>query len=161
TQDATRIDVGGPGYVSSAGKAFAADTYFSGGTTNSVTSAISGTSDAPLFQTERYGQFSYAIPVPNGTYTVNLSFAELYYGTVVPGSCVGSRIFGMDVVNTIASPDIANLDICSDVGPNAALVKMVDGDTVNDDVRRVQPIDRTFEHELTANAVVPSSRTSN
>ena len=42
---------------------------------------VSGTEDPELFGTERFGHFSYAIPVDKrGRYTVILHFAEMYYG---------------------------------------------------------------------------------
>src|SRR5439155_74489 len=66
TQDATRINAGGGAYTTSAGKSFLSDSFVSGGQTNAVSSDISGTTDPALYQNERWGQFSYAIPVPNG-----------------------------------------------------------------------------------------------
>jgi hypothetical protein len=48
-----------------------------------------------LFGAERYGHFSYAIPVDRrGRYTVVLHFAELYFGPKLEGGGgPGSRIF--------------------------------------------------------------------
>jgi len=53
--------------------------YVSGGNKYSTTSAISGTDDDVIYQTERYGNFSYNIPVTNGFYNVILKFAEIYW----------------------------------------------------------------------------------
>lgn len=48
-----------------------------------------------LYQAERYGHFSYAIPVADGVYTLTLHFSEHWFG--VPGysggNPVGSRVF--------------------------------------------------------------------
>jgi hypothetical protein len=136
-----RINAGGGAYTTASGNAFLADTDFTGGSTYATTSAISGTSDPALFQNERWGQFTYSIPVTNGTYTVTFDFIELYYGTAVPGSCVGKRIFGMDILNTPTSPDIANLDICAQAGgPNTALVKTVTGVQVTNGTLTIQSV---------------------
>src|SRR5207237_6980793 len=122
-----RINSGGAAYTSQTGRVFSADTNVTGGATNKVTSPIAGTADQPLFQDERWGQFTYSIAVANGTYDVRLYFAELYYGSFVPGSCIGKRVFGMDIPNTAAPPDIPPFAICAHVGPPAALVKTVIG----------------------------------
>jgi hypothetical protein len=46
---------------------------------------------------ERYGNFTYAIPVPPGSYTVKLYFAESFFlAGVTPGMCtggIGCRVF--------------------------------------------------------------------
>lgn len=50
------------------------------GYTKSFSANISNISfDNPVYNTERYGNFSYNFAVPNGSYTVKLKFAELYY----------------------------------------------------------------------------------
>jgi large repetitive protein len=60
---------------------------------------------------ERYGNFSYSVPLPNGNYTVLLRFAELYH------SSPGKRIFDVYIQGTKV---ISNLDIFALVGKNAA-----------------------------------------
>src|SRR5690242_8674997 len=126
TPAAVRINAGGPAYTASNGNTFLADQYFTGGSTNSTTGAIAGTTDQALYKDERWGAFSYRIPVVNGTYDVKLHFAEIYYGSVVPGSCVAKRVFSMDVGDTPANPDVPNLDICLAAGgPNTAYVRTV------------------------------------
>src|SRR4029077_19961386 len=56
---------------------------------------IVGTNDDPLFNTERFavggGSYTYEIPVANGTYQVELIFAEIYSGITGPGQ----RVFDM------------------------------------------------------------------
>jgi hypothetical protein len=51
------------------------DNYFEGGQIASYTSPVSGTDDPELYETERWGNFSYAIPVSAGKYSVTLYFA--------------------------------------------------------------------------------------
>src|SRR5208283_4764580 len=64
-----------------------------------------------LYQSERYGNFSYNIPLTNGNYNVTLKFAEIYW------NATGQRIFNVSMQGT---PVISNLDIYAKVGKNAA-----------------------------------------
>ena len=105
------INAGGPAYTDGTGVAYSADRYFTGGNTYSTTNAIAGTSDGTLYRTERWGPFSYALPVPNGSYTVTLKFAEIYW------TSVGKRVFDVMVEGTRR---ISSLDIFSQVGANRA-----------------------------------------
>ncbi|WP_229310725.1 malectin domain-containing carbohydrate-binding protein, partial [Larkinella arboricola] len=90
----TRINAGGPVFATSDGKQFVADTYFSGGGTSSAGNVpINGTQDDALYQTERYGNFSYNVPVTNGYYNVTLHFAETY-SAVINGTT--TRKFNVD-----------------------------------------------------------------
>jgi hypothetical protein len=51
------------------------DNYFQGGQLATYTAPVKGTDDAELYETERWGNFSYAIPVSPGKYSVTLYFA--------------------------------------------------------------------------------------
>jgi hypothetical protein len=51
------------------------DEYFEGGQMAAYTAPVNGTDDPELYETERWGNFSYAIPVSTGKYTVTLYFA--------------------------------------------------------------------------------------
>ncbi len=51
------------------------DNYFEGGRLAVYSTPVSGTDDPELYETERWGNFSYAIPVPPGKYTLLLHFA--------------------------------------------------------------------------------------
>lgn len=57
----------------------------------STTSPISGTDLQSVFQTNRWGHFTYKIDVPNGTYKVTLMFAETYWNNP------GQRVFDIAV----------------------------------------------------------------
>jgi hypothetical protein len=72
-----------------------ADDYYIGGFRSTERRKVSGTEDPELFGMERFGHFSYAIPVDRrGRYTVVLHFAEFYYGPqLTGGGGPGSRIF--------------------------------------------------------------------
>jgi hypothetical protein len=105
------VNAGGPKYTSQSGIVYQADTDYSGGSTYSTTAPIAGTSDPILYQSQRYGNFSYSIPIANGTYNVTLKFAELYW------SAAGKRVFN---VSMQSSQVISNLDVYAQVGENAA-----------------------------------------
>jgi hypothetical protein len=51
------------------------DNYFQGGQLAAYTAPVKGTDDPELYETERWGNFTYAIPVSPGTYSVVLHFA--------------------------------------------------------------------------------------
>ena len=105
------VNSAGAQYKSVAGDTYLADTKFTGGSTNSTTAAISGTSDGTLYQSERYGNFSYNVPVANGNYLVTLKFAEIYF------TAAGQRVFNVTVNGQTAA---SNLDVYAKVGKNAA-----------------------------------------
>ncbi|MGA2634237.1 MAG: malectin domain-containing carbohydrate-binding protein [Terracidiphilus sp.] len=51
------------------------DNYFEGGQMAAYAAPVNGTDDPELYETERWGNFTYAIPVSPGKYTVTLYFA--------------------------------------------------------------------------------------
>jgi hypothetical protein len=155
----TRINAGGPAYTAVDGRVFGADGSFTGGGTYSTGATIAGTADPALYKDERWGQFSYAIPVANGTYDVTLHFVEMYY---TAGSCVGKRIFSVDVLNTPVSPDIVNLDVCAAAGgANKALVRTIGGVSVTNGVLDIKSIYGAVDDpELAAIEVVPAAPTA-
>ena len=110
------INIGGKIYTNSLGQTWIADNYFSGGKTYSTNAAIAGTSDDKLYQSERFGNFSYKIPVANGNYEVDLEFAEIYW------DAPNQRIFDVAAEGKLVLDD---LDIWSEVGKNAALTKQL------------------------------------
>jgi len=71
------------------------DNYYMGGYTLKRPEVVAGTSDPSMFAAERYGHFSYAIPVDTrDRYTLVLHFAESYFGPNASGvGGVGSRVF--------------------------------------------------------------------
>jgi hypothetical protein len=103
------ISAGGP-----AAAPFVADEDFTGGATSNTTHAITTTgltNPAPqsVYQHNRYGNFSYAIPglTPGGSYTVRLHFAEEYWTTA------GSRTFNVLINGTQV---LTNFDIFATAG---------------------------------------------
>ena len=72
-----------------------ADRYWLGGQNVLRHEPIEGPEQSGLYQGERYGNFSYAIPVATGgKYTLTLRFAETWFGEGRPGGGgIGARIF--------------------------------------------------------------------
>ena len=68
-------------YTDHDGKAWLSDRYYRGGRLSRFHAVVGHTSDPGLYEGERFGAFSYSIPVAAGTsYTVHLNFAENYFG---------------------------------------------------------------------------------
>ena len=82
-------------FVDHKGQRWRADDYYQSGLVATDRNKVAGTEDPELFTAERFGHFSYAIPVDRrGRYTVILHFAEFYYGPQLPGGGgPGSRVF--------------------------------------------------------------------
>lgn len=123
------INVGGPA-VNSNGNTWVADTYFLNGNAYSTNSAISGTSNDVIYQTERWNaNLAYAIPANNGEIEVELHFADIFDGT----HSEGARVFNVFIEGDLV---LNNLDIFDEVGANAALVETFEVD-VNDGVLNI------------------------
>src|SRR5208283_4724171 len=105
----TQIDAGG-----GAAGTFVADSDYAGGNTYSTTASINTAnvaSPAPVavYQSERYGNFTYVIPNPaaGSAYTVRLHFAEIYW------SAAGERLFNV-LINGVQV--LTNFDIFTAAG---------------------------------------------
>ena len=123
-----RIRAGWPtSWQDSAGRQWRADSYFLGGNAlvrSTNPARDSDSPDAALYATERWGHFSYAVPVPDGRYRVNLRFCEGHYGRRNIGvGGLGSRVFDV-YCNGVAL--LRNFDIYKEAGGEG------------------QPLDRTF-----------------
>jgi hypothetical protein len=94
------VNAGGLRYVDGTGMVYEHDVLYSGGSTAKTTAAIAGTNDAALYQSERYGTFSYNIPVPNGVYQVTLKLAEITWASP------GKRVFSASIEGQQAFLDL-------------------------------------------------------
>ena len=110
------VNCGGSAYVDKIGRLWNADFGYDKGNTYSVTSAISGTSDDYLYQTERWENngMNYVFPVQNGTYLVTLHFAEIYFKSSK------KRKFDVKLEGTQV---LKNFDIFDQAGANMAIKK--------------------------------------
>lgn len=108
------INVGGSGdAVSFAGIWYDADQYFTGGTANSTADVVSGANGSAVYSTERYGSFTYKIPVPNGDYSVQLGMVELYQ------TSAGARSFSVDLEDSTV---VDTLDIFAQAGHDKVII---------------------------------------
>jgi hypothetical protein len=114
------------GYTDTQGRAWSPDSYSLGGRLVLRTEEVKTTPDPGIYQSERYGNFSYAVPVAPGSYTVVLHFAESWHGPNRPeGGGSGSRIFDVLCNRTVLLQDF---DIFTEArGDYRALVKTFTG----------------------------------
>src|SRR5579863_7506804 len=102
-----------------AGRPWQADSHFMGGnalvrTTNPAQAGNSIAPEMAIYTSERWGHFSYALPVADGRYKVTLKFCEGHYGKKNAGSGgVGSRLFDV-YSNGVAL--MRNFDIFKEAG---------------------------------------------
>ena len=119
------VNAGGDAYTAADGTEFQADTNFDGGSTFTTGDAgtpsspdIANTDDDELYYTERYGDFSYDVPVEDGSYEVTLHFAELYQGVANDGG-EGDRLFNASIEGQQV---LESYDIYAEAGgPHAAV----------------------------------------
>jgi hypothetical protein len=113
----------------SSGRQWQSDSYFVGGNallraTNPAREGNAPTSDTALYSSERWGHFSYAVPVADGRYRVTLRFCEGHYGRRNSGGGgLGSRVFDV-YCNGVAL--LRSFDIFKEAGGEG------------------RPVDRTF-----------------
>jgi hypothetical protein len=106
-------------WKNSDGQEWQADSYFLGGNalvrrTNPAQDSNSGAPEIALYASERWGHFSYALPVADGKYRVTLKFCEGHYGKRNSGiGGAGSRIFDV-YCNGVAL--MRNFDIFKEAG---------------------------------------------
>ncbi len=112
-------------FVDKGGNLWMPDNYFSSGRLASDNVVVEGTSEPGLFAGERYGNFTYALPVDDGTYRMTLYFSEKYWGvSAAQKDSAGKRVFDIFCNGSTLA---RTLDISSDVGPGRALVKVYRG----------------------------------
>ena len=110
------------------------DTYFKGGQLSTSQEPTTGTDDPEFYETERWGHFSYAIPVAPGRYTVNLYFIEHHArygdGDRSPAPAGDSGIARQDRMFNVfcnGKTILANMSIAEQVGEDRPLVRKVRG----------------------------------
>ncbi len=83
-------------FVDANGTRWSGDDYFIGGRTGHYENPRTGIKVPALYSDERHGNFSYAIPVAPGSYTVKLHFLEAFFSPFVPSAYCrgeGCRVF--------------------------------------------------------------------
>lgn len=123
-----RINCGGSAYTGTIGS-FIADAYVTGGFPWSYSSRnIVGTSDPALYLDVRASDtnFTYSLPVPSGSYTLKLHFAECTY------TAAGQRLMNVDVNGVRA---LTNFDIIATAGAmNKAVIQSLPATAANGNI---------------------------
>jgi len=112
-----------PGYTDSKGQVWMSDRLAFGGQVVARTADVIGAANPQLYAGERFGNFSYTIPVTPAKYTVTLYMAERWLGPGQPGGQAGkgSRVFDI-LCNGVFLE--RNFDVYSRAGgPNQALTR--------------------------------------
>jgi hypothetical protein len=116
-------------YYSDDSRWWSSDVYFKGGQLRTSEENAAGTDDPELYAGERWGNFSYAIPVPPGKYNVTLHFAERSFQNHVQASNDASVSSEHRTFTIFCNhrPVVRDLDILAEVGDGRALVKKISG----------------------------------
>lgn len=91
-----RISAHSSDFVDSDGVRWSGDQFFIDGRSWTRPNPYRGPKIPTLYEAERHGNFSYAIPVPPGSYTLKLHFLESFFSPLIPEAyChgVGCRVF--------------------------------------------------------------------
>jgi len=114
------------GYTDHSNRLWSADRYFRGGVQVQRHDPIEKTDDEALYQNERFGNFSYTIPVAlNSRYTVTMKFCESWFGPERPaGGGPGERLFDISFNGRIL---LGNFDVFKEAGSLRALDKTFKG----------------------------------
>ena len=111
--------------IDSEGRLWAGDEHFLGGASAFRQSVVINSRE-PLYQGERYGNFSYRIPLAKGKYRLTLHFAETWFGSAESHlPALNARIFDV-YANGIAL--LRNFQVVKDAGgPNRSIDKVFEG----------------------------------
>jgi hypothetical protein len=112
-------------FIDRAGQVWSSDRYYVGGRATSDGKVPLGTDDPGLYTSQRYGHFSYRLPVPPGKYKLRLLFAETFFGPDNRGKGgAGSRVFN---VYCGGAAILRQFDIFKTAGENHVVEKVFHG----------------------------------
>lgn len=117
------INSGGPA-ASFEGVQYERDRFYTGGSTNDTEDPIGGVSEDAIYQSERFGSYSYEIPVSDARYSLVLHFVELYQ-TEAGARSFNISIEGQEVLSSVDLYSVAG-------GHDQAYSFEVDGIEVSD-----------------------------
>jgi hypothetical protein len=114
------------GYTDHSNRFWSGDRYFHGGVQVQRHDPVVNTDDETLYQNERFGNFSYTIPVAqNSRYTVTLKFCESWFGPERPArGGVGARLFDISFNGRLL---LGNFDVLKEAGSLRPLDKTFKG----------------------------------
>ncbi len=120
-----RISTQDSAFTDKSGNTWSPDNYFLNGRVIAKFGIVSGPVDSQIYEGERYGNFSYAIPAAAGTYTLRLHFAETFFGPDEQGGGgAGDRIFDVYCNGTAL---LTRLDVFQEAGARHELIKTFHG----------------------------------
>jgi hypothetical protein len=117
-------------YYSDDSRWWGSDLYFKGGQLSGTEEPALGTDDPELYASERWGHFSYAIPVTPGRYTMTLYFIERRLRAAHPGQTLDSggastpRVFNVFCNHRLM---LREVNILEEAGENRPLVRKITG----------------------------------
>ena len=144
------INAGGSAFTATNGREFEADNYFTSGNAYSNSNSIANTEDDNLYNSERYGNFAYNLPVNNGTYTVTLKLAEIYF------SSANQRLFNVRMEGTTVE---SSLDIYNEAGAKNFAYDISHTITVSDGSLNIEAI--SIKDNAKISAILVESNSAN
>ncbi|HEY2460051.1 MAG TPA: malectin [Candidatus Acidoferrum sp.] len=153
-QKPIRVNCGGPAYTDAKGHLWQADTGFNAGSEFTLAANVTGTTDPALYRTQRWNAsrttaLIYSFPVADGSYQVNLYFAETFASTQHPGA----RVFNVKIQG---EPAFTNLDVFAAVGANKALEKTATANVANGRLT-IEFDDEVQNAEINAIEILPTA----
>ena len=156
-QQPVRVNVGGPAYTDTKGHLWNADHGFNTGNPSHCarTATVIGTRDPQLYKSARWDnsgnpELSYTFALANGTYSVNLYFAE-----TCRNFQRGTRVFDVQLQGVTVFP---SLDISQAVGLNHPLVKSSKASVTNGRLT-IRFVHRSNNPIISAIEILPVSTT--
>jgi hypothetical protein len=99
------------------------DNYFEGGQLASFAQEVTGTDDPELYETERWGNFSYAVPVTPGRYSVVLHFAARHSNPGGPSSESAEHVANIFNVFCNGKALLENFNLAAEAGSTDVVIK--------------------------------------
>ena len=119
-----RIVAQGNPVIDNNGRPWSADQYFFGGNRVFRKTGVIQARDRALYRGERYGNFSYHIPLVSGKYRLTMHFAETWFGTPESKApALDARRFNVFANGAVL---LNNFEIAKEGGVNHEVVKVFD-----------------------------------
>ncbi|MFP5226954.1 MAG: malectin domain-containing carbohydrate-binding protein [Acidobacteriota bacterium] len=120
-------------YYSNDSRWWSPDNYFEGGQMASYVEPVNGTDDPELYETERWGNFTYAIPAAPGRYAVTLYFTARHRGwnePLDPGTPAGEQETRVEHIFNVfcnGRAILENFDLAKEARGSDVVVRRVTG----------------------------------
>ena len=112
-------------YYSNGSHWWSPDDYFEGGQLATYTQSVTGTDDPELYETERWGNFSYAIPVTPGRYSLVLHFAARHSNPGAPNPEGSDGMHVSHIFNVFCNGRVLleNFDLGKEAGKTDVVIR--------------------------------------